>query len=123
MSSANMAGELGSPQQEFVPLTGNETDYFASGNMQLVVLIFLSAILVLPIWLVKYPPLVDYPNHLARAFVLHHLHDPHYDFAHWYAPDWGPNPYLLADLLMQAFQSVVGIYVAGRLMLTLCVLG
>ncbi|MGB9433273.1 MAG: hypothetical protein WBQ89_13605 [Candidatus Acidiferrum sp.] len=110
-------------QQEFVPLTGNEIDYFTSGNVQLAVFIILSAILVLPIWLVKYPPLIDYPDHLARAFVLHHLHDPHYDFARWYAPDWGPNPYLLADLLMQVFQSAAGIYVAGRLMLTLCVLG
>ena len=110
-------------QQEFVPLASNKTDYFAPGNVQVAVFFFLSAVLVLPIWLVKYPPLVDYPNHLARAFVLHHLNDPHYDFARWYAPDWGPNPYLLADLLMQAFQSVVGIYFAGRLMLTLCVLG
>jgi hypothetical protein len=110
-------------QQKFVPLTGNKRDYFASGTVQLAVFIFLSAMLVLPIWMVQYPPLVDYPNHLARAFVLHHLHDPRYDFARWYAQDWGPNPYLLADLLMQVFQSVVGIYIAGRLMLTLCVLG
>lgn len=110
-------------QQKVVPLTGNETDSFTSGNVQLAAFIILSAILVLPIWLVKYPPLIDYPNHLARAFVLHHLHDPNYDFSRWYAPDWGPNPYLLADLLMQVFQSVVGIYAAGRLMLTLCVLG
>jgi hypothetical protein len=110
-------------QQKFAPLTGSGIDYFTSGNVQLAVLIILSAILVLPIWLVKYPPLIDYPDHLARAFVLHHLHDPHYDFARWYASDWGPNPYLLADLLMQVFQSIVGIYVAGRLMLTLCLLG
>jgi hypothetical protein len=109
-------------QQEFVPLTGNDIDFFTSG-VQLAVFIILSATLVLPIWLVKYPPLIDYPNHLARAFVLHHLHDPHYDFARWYAPDWGPSPYFLADFLMQVFQSVVGIYVAGRLILTLCVLG
>jgi hypothetical protein len=86
-------------------------------------LVVACILLALPIWLVKYPPLVDYPNHLARAFVLHHLQDPNYDFGRWFAPDWGPNPYLFADLLMQVFQSVVGIYAAGKLMLTLCVLG
>jgi hypothetical protein len=110
-------------QSKSVPLAANDPSQFIKRNVQLAVLVLLSAILVLPIWLVKYPPLIDYPNHLARAFVLHHLHDPHYDFASWYAPDWGPNPYLLADLLMQVFQCAVGIYVAGRLMLTLCVLG
>lgn len=35
----------------------------------------LGIILVAPVWSVKYPPLVDFPNHLASAFVLSHLHD------------------------------------------------
>ena len=83
----------------------------------------LSALLAVPIWLVKYPPLVDYPNHLARAFILHHLNDPHYNFAHFYASDWGLNPYFLADALIQVFQRFVGIYVAGRILLTMCILG
>ncbi len=78
---------------------------------------------ILPIWLVKYPPLVDYPNHLARAFVLHHLHDPNYEFVRFFAPDWGLNPYWLADFLLQVFQHFVGIYAAGQLLLTVCILG
>ena len=82
-----------------------------------------SVLLIVPIWLVKYPPLVDYPNHLARAFILHHLHDPNYHFGQFYAPDWGLNPYCLADALMQVFLRFVGIYTAGRLLLTLCILG
>ncbi len=92
-------------------------------RVRVALLVVACILLALPIWLVKYPPLVDYPNHLARAFVLHHLHDPNYDFGRWFAADWGPNPYLFVDLLMQVFQSVVGIYAAGKLMLTLCVLG
>jgi len=81
-----------------------------------------ALLLVLPIWSVKYPPLTDYPNHLARAFILHHLNDPSYQFGRYYAADWGPNPYFLADFLTQVFQRFVGIYAAGRLLLTLCIL-
>ena len=93
----------------------------ARGTRIVTYLVF-AVLLTLPIWLVKYPPLIDYPNHLARAFVLHHLNDPNYEFGHFYAPDWGPNPYFLADFLIQVFQRFVGIYAAGRLLLTLCIL-
>jgi hypothetical protein len=86
------------------------------------VLALLGVLLVLPLWIVKYPPLVDYPDHLACAYVLHHLNDPHQIFAEWYGSDWGPNPYLLGDLLLQAFQYFFDVYAAGRLFLTLCVL-
>jgi hypothetical protein len=85
-------------------------------------LILLGIALVLPLWIVKYPPLIDYPNHLARAYVLHHLHDANQIFADWYASDWGPNPYLVVDFLLQVLQYPFGIDVAGRLLLTLCVL-
>jgi hypothetical protein len=96
---------------------------FASGRGLTALFILFSVVAVVPIWMVKYPPMVDYPNHLARAFVLHHLHDPNYNFGNWFAPDWGPNPYFLADFLLQLFQYALGIYAAGKLMLTLCVLG
>jgi hypothetical protein len=95
----------------------------ASKSAHITIFGALALLLILPIWLVKYPPLVDYPNHLARAFLLHHLHDPNYNFGHFFAPDWGLNPYCLADFLLQLFQHFVGIYAAGRLLLTLCILG
>ena len=85
-------------------------------------LILIGLALVLPLWTVRFPPLVDYPNHLARAFVLHHLNDSGQIFSGWYGSDWGPNPYLVVDLILQALQYPFGIYVAGRLLLTLCVL-
>jgi hypothetical protein len=87
------------------------------------VVVLVGVLLVLPLWIVKYPPIVDYPHHLARAYILHHLNDPHQIFAQWYGSDWGPDPYVLGDLLLQGLQYVSNIYVAGRLFLTLCVLG
>ena len=96
---------------------------FVHKQLPLVTFVAFALLSIIPLWIVKYPPLIDYPNHLARAFILHHLHDPHYRFGAFYAPDWGPNPYYLGDFLAQVFQRFVGIYVAGRLLLTLCILG
>ena len=84
--------------------------------------LLLGLALILPFWVVKYPPLVDYPEHLARAFVLHHLNDSHQIFNVWYKADWGPYPYLTVDLLMQILQYAFGIYTAGRIFLSLCVI-
>jgi hypothetical protein len=85
-------------------------------------ILLLGLALILPLWVVKYPPLVDYPEHLARAFVLHHLNDSHQIFNVWYKADWGPYPYLTVDLLMQILQYVFGIYTAGRIFLSICVI-
>jgi hypothetical protein len=110
------------PQKTVVQASTLEAK-LASRNAQITMVGVFGLLLILPLWLVKYPPLVDYPNHLARAFVLHHLNDPNYNFGHFFAPDWGLNPYCLADFLLQVFQHFVGIYAAGRLLLTVCILG
>jgi len=82
----------------------------------------LCAILLAPIWTVHYPPLVDYPNHLASAFVLAHLKDPAFHFSQFYASDWNTYPYLAMDLILVGLQWFFPIDVAGRLFLSLCVL-
>ncbi|MCI0353880.1 MAG: hypothetical protein L0099_02405 [Acidobacteria bacterium] len=64
----------------------------------------------------RYLPLVDYPNHLARAFILAHLDDP--ALARFYAADWAPNPYLLMDATLVALQAIVPVEVAGRILLS-----
>ena len=35
----------------------------------------IAALVGLPIWCVAYPPLVDYPNHLARCYIFEHSGD------------------------------------------------
>src|SRR5579864_2590641 len=55
---------------------------------------------VMPVWMVEYPPLLDYPKHMARAFVLHEMHNPAFQFDQWMASDWGPYPYLGMDATM-----------------------
>src|ERR1700694_49046 len=69
----------------------------ASTARQLVFALILAAMLVAPIWSAAFPPLLDYPNHLARSFVLAHLNDSHFSFRQFYRADWGAYPYLGMD--------------------------
>jgi len=80
------------------------------------------AALLAPIWTVPFPALMDYPNHLASAFVLAHLRDPSFQFTRYYAAHWNTYPYLVMDLILLGLQRFVSIDVAGRLLLSLTVL-
>jgi hypothetical protein len=123
IASHNLEAQSKTLQPSKTPQPSNTVQLLHSKNLLVVLFVIFGLLAILPLWIVKYPPLIDYPNHLARAFILNHLHDPHYLFGHFYAPDWGPNPYYLADFLVQVFQKFVSIYAAGRLLLTLCILG
>jgi hypothetical protein len=81
--------------------------------------VFLASTLALPFLFVHEPPLLDYPNHLARTFILSHLHDPAFHFSDYYRADWKPYPYILWDLLLVALQQVLPVETAGKLLLVL----
>ena len=83
----------------------------------------LSLLSILPCWTVRYPALVDYPLHLSRWFVLFHGQDPAYHFSIYYAPDWGPYPYVLTDVMGVLLQHLLTIDMAGRCVLTTCIVG
>jgi hypothetical protein len=84
-------------------------------------LLLLGGILLTPIWLVRYPPLLDYPNHLASAFVLAHLHDPGFRFDQFYQAHWGFYPYQTMTLTLIGLERFLPIELAGRLFMSLCV--
>lgn len=88
----------------------------------LLLLAFLATMLLLPVWVVRYPPLVDYPDHLARSFILVHLKDPAYSFGAFYSSDWGPYPYLGMDLSLIGLQQLLPVETAGRVLLSFCAL-
>lgn len=83
-------------------------------------LLLLAAGLLLPIWTVPYPPLADYPNHLASVFVIAHLKDAALHFSHYYGARWGPYPYLVMYWILLGLQWLVPVGIAGRLLLSLC---
>src|SRR5580692_3211556 len=84
--------------------------------------LILAAMLLTPIWIVAFPPLLDYPNHLARAFVLAHLNDSHFSFQRFYRADWGAYPYLGMDASLAVLGRLFPIETAGRVFLSLCAL-
>jgi hypothetical protein len=78
--------------------------------------------LLTPIWIVAFPPLLDYPNHLARSFVLAHLNRPGFSFSQFYRSDWGLYPYLGIDAVLAVLGRILPIEAAGRVYLSLCLL-
>src|SRR5882672_8587183 len=84
--------------------------------------LILAVMLLAPIWSARFPPLLDYPNHLARSFVLAHLHDPNFTFSNYYRADWGAYPYLGMDAALAFLGRFFPIETAGRLFLSLCAL-
>ncbi len=84
--------------------------------------LILAAVIIAPIWFAAFPPLLDYPNHLARSFVLSHLHDPRFTFSKFYRADWGAYPYLGMDASLAVLDRIFPIETAGRVFLSLCAL-
>lgn len=73
-------------------------------------------ILVIPLLLVHYAPLVDYPNHLARAFILRHYIDVP-SFAEAYTRTLVPIPNVAIDVIVVALQYVLPPVLAGKVFL------
>jgi hypothetical protein len=70
-------------------------------------------VLAAPLTLVNVPPLLDYPNHLARLFVLAFVAaDP--VLARFYQPHWGIIPNLGLDLTVPPLLWIFPIHLAGR---------
>jgi len=87
------------------------------------VLLLLGAVLflLLPLVVTRIPPLVDYPNHLARMHILSGLGDDAV-LARMYDASWSLIPNLLMDLLVVPLAQVVPLDVAGRLFIGLAIL-
>ena len=80
--------------------------------------VLLALALAAPIWIVTYPPLVDYPNHLARGYILYHLDDVP-SFAEHFESSYLATPSLAMDGFLLALQPVCDVRIAGKLFLTL----
>lgn len=78
---------------------------------------------ILPIWIGRYLPLLDYPNHLASTFVWSHLHDPAFGYDKYYESNLAPLPYWALYGLEYVLSIPFGIEVAQKLFLTGAVVG
>jgi hypothetical protein len=79
-------------------------------------LLVLAALLA-PFFFAEVPAVLDYPNHLARLYILAHPHDP--VLSRMYAAHWSVLPNLGMDLLGTALLRLLPVHVAGRMLLAL----
>ena len=83
--------------------------------------ICLVAALAVPFFFVDVPPVEDYPNHLARIFLLAFGgEDP--VLSRIYAPDWHLVPDLAVDVIGPPLMHFLPVHVAGRVILALSLL-
>jgi hypothetical protein len=81
----------------------------------------LCVALVTPVLAAQVPPLTDYPNHLARCFVLAFgKQDPL--LSQMFSAHWQIIPNMAIDLLLPALMHVFAPLTAGRIVLALCLL-
>src|SRR5215831_2659970 len=84
-------------------------------------LVLLSSVLfTLPLWLTRFPQMVDYPQHLAMAAIVRFYHDPLRRFFETYTLAW-TRPNTLFELLVAALSYVLPIDFAGRLVVALSI--
>ncbi|MEH2469597.1 hypothetical protein V1281_001155 [Nitrobacteraceae bacterium AZCC 2161] len=89
------------------------------GLLWLLTALSLAVALAIPFFLVDVPPVLDYPNHLARYFILAHPDDP--VLSQMYVPRWGLMPNLGMDVLGAGLLKVASVHVGGRMLLALSV--
>jgi hypothetical protein len=78
----------------------------------------LFAATIAPILLLKYAPLDDFPNHLARDFIIA-SRGANPILAKFYTVDWRLIPNVGMDLIVPWLAKIVGIYVAGKIFVVL----
>ena len=84
------------------------------GTVKLVAAVgMLCLVLLAPLLLVDVPPLLDYPNHLARAVFLAFGANDQF-MSQYYAAHWAIIPDLGTDLVWPPLMRVLPIYVAGK---------
>ena len=105
------------------PLTATTPQARPQRRFALVSVMVFAVLLIFPVWAFRYPPLLDYPNHLASAYILGHLHDPARNFGGEFQAVWGLNPYVAVDFALTTLGHVISPYIAGKLVLSFGLLG
>ena len=80
-------------------------------------LVVVCVIVTVPVWIVRYPPMQDFPLHVATLRILHDLDNPHFGFASDFQLTLGRTQYIGFYLAGHLLAFVVGVPVAARLLI------
>lgn len=106
-ASAALVGSIGLSNEKT-----ERTDRMRS-TLAVVAYLLLGVLTLSPLLWAKIPPLVDYPNHLARMAILAHVGNS--AVANNYIPDWRLLPNLAMDLVVPPLAQFLPLEIAGRL--------
>jgi len=81
-------------------------------------LLIVLCMILIPIWIVKYPGMLDYPNHLTRCYILAHYHD-NPIWQQRYVLDHSPLPNLAIDIIVTPLLRFLPLIVAGKVFLSI----
>jgi hypothetical protein len=81
-------------------------------------LLIVLVVILVPIWIVDYPGLVDYPNHLTRCYILAHYHE-NPIWQQRYIVSHDPIPNLAIDLVVVPLLRLLPVMACGKVFLTL----
>jgi hypothetical protein len=93
------------------------------GALWAVAVVLLTLASLVPIWAVEYLPLQDYPYHLLRIQIIAEHANPVFDYGRYFDISLFPLPYVLLDYLILLLAPVFGLPLAGKLVLSIYVLG
>ncbi len=91
-------------------------------RIYLILGILLTALGLLPIWLVDFPPLGDYPVHLLRIHIIRHYHDPNLGYDQMFTVSLFPIPYILADYILIILSFIFSLPISGKILLSIYVI-
>jgi hypothetical protein len=100
---------------------GADVEYFARASTWWTSLVLMLTALLAPVIVTPVPPLTDYPNHLARCYLLA-FGQSDAVLSQMFSAHWQIIPNIAVDLVLPAMMRVFPPLMAGRVMLAFCLL-
>ena len=100
-------------------LTSGEQE---DARLYIILVLILTFLSLLPIWIVEFPPLQDYPFHLLEAHIFANYWNPNFSFQEIFHISYFPTPYILMYYMFLVLNHVFSIHVAGKIILSLYII-
>lgn len=85
-------------------------------------LITLTVLSLCPIWMNRFLPMQDYPQHLFLSHIIATFDNPAYNWKEYYTVDLKLRPYMLWYLVMKPLTLLYGVEAAGKILFSLYIL-
>lgn len=84
--------------------------------------ILFSALMILPVWIIEYPPMTDLPQHAAQINTVLKYSDPSTQYQEYFKLNWF-TPYLFGYSLILVFATVFPVLISVKIGISLALLG